>query len=457
MSRWLKNRWIWLGVLIVIVHCAILLIVIPELGSRLAPAYNPDLFADGYDLLAANLSAGNGYRFYPETARTLMREPGFPVLLAGLFLVFGKNIVVAKVANIILALITAWLTARITKRLLPETPPRSTSLFLVPSLLFLFDPGTLVAESRGGVEIVFGFLIALFIVTIYRAIDGNRLSDYVISGAVLGITALVRSTPMLFPMFFLAYLMYFERARISKLVICRNVAVMIAVMIAVMSPWIIRNYSLTGRFVPAASVLGVSAQAGQYINTHLFDGKPWWLLDREASRERDRVATNLGLPFKDGSEGYYQTFYKSDDEIKFSEYLFGVVANEYKKSPMLFARCMGQNIFNFWFAGKTWMATAADALVQLPYLILAGIGIVYSVKSGRMRSIGPLVLFIAYIWAVHVPILAQTRYSIPLMPLICSLGAVGLMAMHKRKTNAAMASLVASGIKPERPSSAVGV
>ncbi len=448
MNSWLRNRWIWWGLLIVIVHVGVLLVAIPELSSRLAPSYNQNLFADGYDQLAANLVAGNGYRFYPETARTLMREPGFPVLLAGLFLVFGKNIVVVKVANIVLALITAWLTVQITKRLLPEAQPGSTFLLLVPPLLFLFDPGTLVAESRGGVEIIFGFLIAVFILTIYRAIEGNRFWDYVVSGAVLGITVLVRSTPMLFPMFLLAYLMYFERARVSKLIICRNVVVMIAVMLAVMSPWIIRNYSLTGRFVPTASVLGVSAQAGQYINEHLFDGRPWWLLDREASRERDRVAANLGLPFEDGSQGYYQTFYKSGDEIKFSQYLFGAVVNEYKRSPMLLARCLGQNIFNFWFAGKTWMATAANALVQVPYLILAGIGVAYRVKSSSLRSIGPLVLFIAYIWAVHVPILAQTRYSVPLMPLICSLGAVGLMVMHRRTTNAAMTSLVASSTKP---------
>jgi hypothetical protein len=448
MNRWLKNRWIWWGLLIVVIHVGILLVAIPELSSRLAPSYNQDLFADGYDQLAANLVAGNGYRFYPDTARTLMREPGFPVLLAGLFLVFGKNIVAAKIANMILALITAWLTVRITKRLLPKTMPRGNFLLLMPPFLFLFDPGILVAESRGGVEIVFGFLIAVFILTIYRAIDRNQFWDYVVSGAVLGITVLVRSTPMLFPMFFLAYLMFFERDRISKLVICRNVAVMIAVMMAVMSPWIIRNYSLTGRFVPTASVLGVSAQAGQYINEHLFDGRPWWLLDREASRVRDRVAAKLGLPFEDGSQGYYQTFYKSDDEIKFSQYLFGAVVNEYKRSPMLLARCLGQNIFNFWFAGKTWMATAADVLVQLPYLIFAGIGIAYSVKNRSLRSTGPLVLFIAYIWAVHVPILAQTRYSVPLMPLICSLGAVGLMAMLNRTTNAEMTSLVASSAKP---------
>ena len=58
--------------------------------------------------------------------------------------------------------------------------------------------------------------------------------------------------------------------------------VMILTMIA---SWIARNYMLTGKFIPTGSVLGVSAQAGQYIGKHQFEGKPYWILDREAARE----------------------------------------------------------------------------------------------------------------------------------------------------------------------------
>ncbi len=48
---------------------------------------------------------------------------------------------------------------------------------------------------------------------------------------------------------------------------------MVLAMMAVLSPWITRNYFLTGKFIPTASVLGVSAQAGQYIGKHQFEGK----------------------------------------------------------------------------------------------------------------------------------------------------------------------------------------
>jgi Dolichyl-phosphate-mannose-protein mannosyltransferase len=431
MTHWLKRRFIGLGIMAIALHAIFLFTVIPNLSSRLAPSYNQDRFADGYDQLADNLVAGNGYRFYPDTARTVMREPGYPVFLAGLLLAFGKNLMAVKLTNMILALATAWITIRLAKKTLAVTQRQNTLLLLFPPLLFLFNPGTLVAESRGGVEILFGLLIALFMLTVYRLIESNRSWDYIISGAVLGITVLVRSTPMLFPVFLLVYLLFFANREVSRLAICRNVAVMVVTMLAILSPWIIRNYYLTGKFVPTASVLGVSSQAGQYINTHLFEGKPWWLLDREAARERDRIANELGYPFEDGNQGYYQTFYKTQDEIRFSNYLFSRVVAEYKKSPLLFVRCLWQNVFNFWFAGKTWMATAANVVIQLPYLLLALIGTIVCVRNKKTRAVAPLLLFIGYVMAVHVPILAQARYGIPLVSLLSITGTVGVVTIRK--------------------------
>lgn len=432
MHREMTNRLVWLFVLAAIIHAAVLFVALPVLGHRLAPSYNQDRFADGYDLLAENLVAGNGYRFYPDTARTLMREPGYPLMLAGLMMAFGKSLVAVKVTNMILALLTAWLTIRIARELTPEAWSRESAMLFGPPLLFLFNPGTIVAESRGGVEITFGFLVVLFILSIYRAIRRNRCSDYVISGIVLGFTLLVRSTPILFPLPLLAFLLFFDGRRVSKLVICRNISALILAALTVLSPWIIRNYSLTGKFVPTASVMGVSAQAGQYINEHLFDRRPMWLLDRAASRERDKVANDLQLPFEDGPGGYYQTFYKSIDEITFSKYLMGQVIDNYKKSPALLARCLGQNVLNFWIAGKTWLATALNTILQLPYLVFGVIGSIYCLRNNQTRAVGLLILFIAYYVSVHVAILAQARYSVPLMPLVSILSTLGILATQKR-------------------------
>jgi len=432
MHRTITNRVVSVLTLAVVIHAIVLFVALPVLSRRLAPSYNQDRFADGYDLLAENLVAGHGYRFYPNTARTLMREPGYPLILAGLMLMFGKSLSAVKLTNMILALLTTLVMIQIMKDLVPETKRSSKILLVGPALLFLFDPGTLIAESRGGVEITFAFLLTLFIWSVYRAIRSNRCRDYVVSGTILGVTALVRSTPILFPLFLLSFVLYCDRRRAGRPVIFRNISALVLATLVVLSPWIIRNYLLTKEFVPTASVLGVSAQAGQYINERLFDGKPWWLLDREASRERDRIARRLGLPFEDGPGGYYQTFYKSTDEITFSRYLMAGVVSEYKRSPTLLLRCLGQNLLNFWIAGKTWGATALNAVLQLPYLVFATLGVIYCFRNRRRRPVSLLVLFITYYVAVHVAILAQARYSISIMPLVSMLCALGIYAVQRR-------------------------
>jgi hypothetical protein len=421
-----------LAITIVMLHAAILFFVIPRLSPQVSGAYIPKIFGDGYDQLAENLANGNGYRFYPDTALTLMREPGYPILLAGLTTAFGASFTVVKISNMILAIATAWLLMRIGIRLMPRGAAQNTFLVLGPPVLFLFHPGVLIAESRGGVEMLFAFLITLFLLMTFEAIESNRWQDYMLCGLVLGITVSVRSTPMLFPVPLFAYMMIVERRRRSIIAISRNIMVMILAMTAVLSPWITRNYLLTGKFIPTGSVLGVSAQAGQYIGKHQFEGKPYWILDREAARERDRLALGLGYPFEDGAEGYYQTFYKTNDEINFSSYLLKKVVAEYQNSPMLFLRCMTQNVFNFWFAGKTWNATAMNAMIQLPYLALAGLGAFRLIRTKSARTAGLLVLFVAYVMAVHVPILAQARYSIPLISVIAILASAGLATVLKK-------------------------
>jgi 4-amino-4-deoxy-L-arabinose transferase-like glycosyltransferase len=449
MNRWSKNRWIGLGILTVVLHAALVFFIIPAFSSRLAPSYNQDRFTDGYDALAANLVAGNGYRFYPETSLTLMREPGYPIVLAGLLLAFGSTFLAVKLTNVVLALATAWLIMRLARRI-----SSNRILQIAPPILFLFHPATLIAESRGGVEILFTFLVMAFMLAAYKAIETNNWSRYALAGAVLGLTVLVRSTPMLFPAFLFAYLLVIQNHRVPRLTIARNIAIMIVAMVAMLSPWIIRNYNLTGRFVPTADVLGVSAHAGQYICTHFAGDEPWVLLDRDASRERSKLALEQGYQFKDG---YYQAFYSTEDELKFSGFLAHRVFGTYKENPALCAKCMAYNLFNFWFAGKSRISTTMNVVVQLPYLILAAIGIVACVKNKKFLTIGPFVLFIVYVVAVYVPILAQARYSVPLIPFLSLLSAIALVAAQEKMSGASNSSTINSARLSAEPSDFVAL
>ncbi|HLJ78634.1 MAG TPA: glycosyltransferase family 39 protein [Acidobacteriaceae bacterium] len=422
-----KSTLIVAGLLMVCLHAALLFLVIPHFKGGSAAPVNLQGSPDEYDQLAINLVSGHGYRFYPDTARTAMREPGYPLFLAGIFELFGTGYAAGRVCNLLLAFGTAGMMAPLARRLIPAGASRFPYVYWLPSLLYLVHPGTIVAESRAGVEIPFAFLLVCLMWLICRAVELRNTWYYATAGLVLGVTVLMRSTPILFPLFLLGYLLIRNSAASRARTLVIQVAVMMLTCFAVLSPWIARNFALTGQFIPTADVLGVSAQAGQYINEHLFDGKPFWLLDREAARERDSIALRAGYKFEDGAQGYYQTFYKTSDELAFSHELAHMVTRKYEGHPWLFVRTVGQNLFNFWFAGKVWATTAINAVIQIPYLLFAVVGFRYARRGEGSHVAGILALFIAYMMAVHAPVLAQARYSVPLIPLLSLLSGVGVL------------------------------
>lgn len=422
MIRRPKSVWMVLGLLVVLLNALIVFVLLPQANPQMRGLYSQNQYADGYDQLAANLAAGKGYRFYPDTAATLMREPGYPLLLAGTYKLFGSDFRIVKLLNMILAFGTAYCMICIARRI-------SVNSFLIfgAPLLFLFHPETLIAESRGGVEIFFGFMLALFMLTVYRAAASGRWRDYALSGAVLGATLLVRSTPLLFPVVLFGYFAFLDRKNGRVFVLARNFAVLVLTMCLMLSPWIIRNYLLTEKFVPTASVLGVAAQTGLYLSTHHEIGNV--RVDWQAAMERNQLAQELGLPFR---AGYYQYFYASADELAFSQYLFHRVVDEYKASPPLFLRTLGLNLLKFWCGGKTAKSVALDAILQFPFLALAIAGFVLCLRNGRANLVTPLVLMCIYMVAVSIPILAQARYSGPLIPFMSILAAIAVIVGVRR-------------------------
>lgn len=410
----MRNRWPWIvaAISIMALNALLLFVLIPEASSQLNPLYNSDGYVDTYEQIAENLAAGNGYRVYPDTARTLSREPGYPVLLAELFRIFGDDLTTVQVANMLFTFAAAGLIALLARRV-----SGSKVVILGAPLLFLFHPGTLISESRGGVEAPFTFFLVLFMLTVYRAIETRGWFDYFLSGAALGATVLTRSTPILFPVWLLVYLAAIEPKRLWFR-LCRNGAILATAAVAILSPWIIRNYLLVGKFVPTASVLGISAHAGLYNNTHYSGAESWAMVDRQGARERRRLAEDLGYPFKVEALGYFQDFYSSQDEVKFSDYLLNRVIAEYRRSPIVFVKCVGANLFNFWFRGKTIESTRLNLILELPYLFLAMAGLVIAVRNGLFKAVAPMFLLIAYLVAVSVVVLAQARYSVPLFPFL---------------------------------------
>jgi 4-amino-4-deoxy-L-arabinose transferase-like glycosyltransferase len=405
----------------------ILFILIPAFKGTY-PYMNVDVFPDHYDKLAVNLAAGEGYRFAAETAPTMARTPGYPLLLALVFVVFGHSLLAAKALNMLLVFAGGWLLAGLTRKL--ARPPWPA----VAALIFILHPAVILAETRGGPEILLTFTVVLFIRLLYRAIDRDRPGDSLLAGLALGVSTLVKSTTLLFPLAWLVHPLLHRRTwdpatpersrwltrRLSKTL------VMVAGLGVVLVPWIVRNHAVSGRFVPTMTVVGMSANQGLHIarnasltnplkpNTHSGRGM------NDGAYEAVRMAEEQGYAF---TGDYFLFFDSSRDEVDFNAFLLKHVVETYRRDPALLAKCLLVSAFNFWFAGVTVLATIFNLVIQLPLLILAAMGLRACIRTGRWRVVSPLVLFIAYYVAVHLPILAIARHSIPLIPLLAALAA----------------------------------
>jgi hypothetical protein len=199
---------------------------------------------------------------------------------------------------------------------------------------------------------------------------------------------------------------------------------MIVATLVVMTPWMTRNYLLVDQIVPTSSVQGVAAQTGQYICENLSLDTGFRELDNAAAKERVKLGRKEGLQF---SGSYYQLFYEPSDELKFSNLLMSHVTQKYRDQPLLYLKCVSTNLFNFWFAGKTWTVTGTNILVQLPLLGLSLIGAFVLWRERKLGDFAVIGLFVVYVYALHVAVHSQARYSIPLVPFLAILASAALM------------------------------
>lgn len=405
-------------------NAAIVLVGLPRTGGVI-PGVHGNLayslqFGDLYDFIAKNMAQGYGYRVEPYMGDTILREPGYPLLIAAMYKIGGYGNQVPRLACILLAFGAALILLRLTRKITGDR-----AIALIAALLFLLYPGTLVAEARAGNDIPCVFTMLLFMAALYWAVEEESPWLYGVAGLLLGVAALVRSEVMLFPLFPLAYFLFTSKGwRARCKVVLRMMALAVGTLVA-MSPWIIRNYLLVHEFVATDTLGGVAEQEGLFTCEHLSQYDSFHNAQRGAGRERAGIARQLGLQFE-GSY-YYQFFYTPQDEIKFNRALQNHVVAEYRSHPEVLAACSAKNLFyKFWFLGKTPQATHMNMLVQLPLLAIALGGVIVLYEHGLLRKSAIILLYVAYVPIIHAPIIAHARHSMLVVAFLAVPAAVFL-------------------------------
>jgi len=208
-----------------------------------------------YDSIAANLASGRGFSLN-STTLSIDRTPGYPFFLAVIYLIFGHNIFIAKIAQLIINALTCVILYLLTKRIFGEKIAIYTAIFVA-----VYPPLATMALSLYS-EALFTFLFALSILLLQIAIEKERLTIFCLSGLSLALATHTRPTPILFPLMVLAAVPFLNKKR--KLLL-KGISIYLIVFGVVLSLWILRNYIIFREFVVFHNKGGIVLWTGNYI------------------------------------------------------------------------------------------------------------------------------------------------------------------------------------------------
>lgn len=238
--------------------------------------------SDSYWFLAQQLAAGRPYEYHSPDA-AVFRAPGYPWLLSWMADPNdpGTGILTARWVGALLGAATVGLliacVAGFGHRVFPFASQMPTSgqsqirtlsspaawSALLAGCLAAVYPGAIIMSVLVLSEAPFQFLmVASLGCWAAQALSPNRPAAYgwaALAGICSGVAVLVRPSWLLFAPFYygLRLLVGPDRLRIFSLALCSGLA-----MAVTLSPWWIRNYRITGHFVPTTLQVGPSLYDG---------------------------------------------------------------------------------------------------------------------------------------------------------------------------------------------------
>lgn len=417
--------------LAIIVKAMLIFGLLPNVLSHFSQHYNVSTFGDGSDLIAWNLVQGNGYRMFPDGNLTMLRTPGFVLLLALIFAVFGKSLIAVQVVNLVFSCVTAVLT-----QVLACKAGLSKTAAAIAFLVFFFHPGVIFAESRVGAESMLTLCLVVSVLFAVIAKDRQTWPCFAMAGFVFGLALLVKPTvaPVL-PAWFL-YSIWKTSSGAARRRIIAGMAICGIVTVLVMTPWVVRNYRISGEFIPTMTLSGLAAFQGVHVIKHLNSNlEPYQILS-QAADEQFAIANAMALKMhgrqeygaldlaRDPERPFFPQFLKVEDEVSFYRELGRRAVDDCRRQPELILKAIVHNTWAFWAAGKTHLATMLNAVLAVPLLALAGIGLITGIKRGL--GVFQYFLIVVVFMIPHLILFAYARYYLPVVPFLAVLVAIPL-------------------------------
>jgi hypothetical protein len=390
-----------------------------------------------YNLLARALINGKGYTFeqdwYPFTlANTPTAHWSFlyPLYLAGVYSLFGYHPLIARLIQVVICgSLSIWYLYRLGRRIFGETIGLVTAGLGAVYIYFIYYDATLMTEPF----FILGILILTYLSLEMGGIGQGNLGEsdptgkglinlepiplkkWVYLGVVLGLTALLRQTVILWVPFLLLWLVWIRKGKITWW----GPAIALAILVCMILPWTIRNYLVYNTFLPLNSNAGFAFYSANHP-------------DHGVLFDQDYVA-----PLPD------DLIDKGLNEAQWNTALITRGAKFILEDPQRYLLLSLNRVtvfFNFWFSSESTLFSNLMRVfsygLYLPFYLL---GIYLSWRNWRRVSL--LYLFAFVYSAMHILIWASTRYRLPIDAAMMPLAGLAVHSLWHRMRSRAGARL----------------
>jgi len=330
--------------------------------------------------------------------------PGTAIFLAGFISLFGDAqgaILPARLAQAVLLVCQAGMVAVIAQWLFKRRSAAIAAYIMVAFYpFFLFYQGLLLSETLFNM-----LLIAAFASLYWWRERGLRFDGvFVLTCLLFGLAAFIKPTLTIAPPILMASLAVANLRHAFRVLVVAGLTYA-----AVLTPWVVRNYTVLHAFVPFTT----GASENLYLGNN--EKNQTAGIDWMADVDQDVVARLRAIP----------------GEVE-RQRAFGAAAIDYiRADPMAFVQRAGQKFARFWnvvpnapeYRGNLYRIVSAVSFGGV--LMLSAVSLL--IWRRHLIDFAPLLLLAVYFTAVHMITIASLRYRLPLEPflILMAAGAVG--------------------------------
>ena len=270
--------------------------------------------SDSYWVLAGHIARGEPYQYGSPDA-SIFRAPLYPLVLSPFTLIESKSEAVywARIFGCVCGTVVVWLVMRLAARIEQTNKqnddvqlsegwlPRSNAA-LAAGFLAAIYPGAIGMSIVVLSEAIFCPLMMVTLLGWQRALTSSKFKPVILTcllaGAASGLAILARPSWLLFMPLAGCLVLLFSQRRVHQFLV---LAVMALGCMAVMSPWWMRNYTITKRFVPTTLQVGPSLYDGLHEGASGGSDENMAFVNEFVARQR-RLDAESGLSGQPGPE-----------------------------------------------------------------------------------------------------------------------------------------------------------